>query len=323
MTMVMQSFSSSDPYLEMQKAVDIVGSSDHPTNKIAATLCGLDKDGKEYSISRTNFWPQLIASHIGTDTDIGNSSGTIHAETACILNAPYTYGSSLFITDPFCPNCAKNIAEAGIANIYIDHKGLSKDWIARNEDAFRQMSLRICERAGINVYKIKRKERKISAILEQPADYKPLHENPVEIEEITGDFPALIAAKCKQHEGHEFACALAEDKDGKTLLMTARRHAAIGYSREKPESMEDKQGKYSFIVQPITRLLMNAPRNGLKLVDGSVFCTRVPTAREQVNMVGAGLSQMIIGDMDKARDDGGFAALEQLQNARIFTAGTL
>ena len=112
---------TASPFDEMQRAVDIVGTSPHPANKIAATVFGLDTTGQPFSVSRTNCWPQSIADRIGMDADIGDSSGTIHAETAAIFAAPVTAGAALCVTDPFCPNCAKNIAEAGIRTIYIDH----------------------------------------------------------------------------------------------------------------------------------------------------------------------------------------------------------
>ena len=35
-----------------------------------------------------------------------------------MIDAPFaTDGASLCVTDPFCPNCAKNIAEAGIKRV--------------------------------------------------------------------------------------------------------------------------------------------------------------------------------------------------------------
>lgn len=305
-------------FSEMQKAVDVVNTSLHPENKIAASLFGTDKAGRDFSIAHTNYWPAPIRAHIGTDRKIGNSSGTIHAETACILNAPYSHGASLCITDPFCPNCAKNIAEAGIKNIYIDHKGLDKDWIERNRESFDAMSLRICARAGINVYKLGRKAKRITPLYEVPEDYQPLHENPVDIGEYDGqDFKSLIRAKLEQHEGHQIAITIANDESGKQFLMTARRHATIGYSRDVPDSMESKQGKYSFILQPVNRLLMNAPRHGLTIVNGSIYSSRVPTAREQVNMVGAGLTEIHIGHQKEARDDSAFKAMKQLSDAGI------
>ena len=303
---------------EMQKAVDVVNTSLHPDNKIAAALFGTDKAGRHFSIIHTNYWPAPILERIGTDSKIGNSSGTIHAETACILNAPYSYGASLCITDPFCPNCAKNIAEAGVRNIYIDHEGLDKDWIERNRPSFEAMSLRICERAGINVYEIHRKEGRIEPLYQAPEDYQPLHENPVEIGDYNGqDFTDLIKTKAEQHKGRQIAIAIATDESGKEQIMTARRHAAIGYSRDVPDSMESKQGKYSFILQPVNRLLMNAPRHGLKLVDGGIYSSRVPTAREQVNMVGAGLTKIHIGHIDEARDKGAIQAMGLLSGHHI------
>lgn len=307
-----------NPIDEMQKAVDVVNTSLHPANKIAATLFGNGFNDSCFSISRTNYWPDSIFKHIGTETKIGNSSGTIHAETACILAAPYSNGANLCITDPFCPNCAKNIAEAGIANIYIDHKGLDKEWIVRNQEAFEAMSLRICARAGINVYSLNRKEESITPLYEAPADYKPLHENPVEIEDIQNmDMQDIIKEQHIKHQGHEFALCIVQNSKEKKHLMTARRHAAIGYSRDVPDSMEGKQGKYSFIVQPVTRLLMNAPRNGMKIIDGTLYSTRVPTAREQVNMIGAGLSALHIGAPDRARDEAALKALAQLSDAGL------
>ena len=114
---------SVSPFAAMQAAVDIVNASPHPVNKIAATLFGVDQSGHAFSISRTNNWAAKIKEKIGTDTMIGSCSGTIHAETACIFAAPYTDGTSLCVTDPFCPNCAKYIVASGISSVYIVHKG--------------------------------------------------------------------------------------------------------------------------------------------------------------------------------------------------------
>ena len=170
-----------DPYTEMQKAVDIVNTSQHPTNKIAATLFGQDHEGQVFSVSRTNYWPEPILKKIGTTQRIGNSSGTIHAETACIMNAPCTEGASLCVTDPFCPNCAKNMAEAGIKTVYIDHKGFNKDFVARRGDEFENMSMYICESAGISVYEIRRKEKELIPILKIAPAYRPVEDFPVSI----------------------------------------------------------------------------------------------------------------------------------------------
>ncbi|MCD8520448.1 MAG: hypothetical protein LRY57_04065 [Alphaproteobacteria bacterium] len=148
----------------MQRAVDIVLTSPHPTNKIAATLSGKTEDGLDFCISSTNSWPDAILNTIGHGEKIGNSSGTIHAETECILKAPATNGASLFITDPPCPNCVKNMAEAGIKKLYIDHKGFEKDFALRRGDDFSGLSLPLCQEAGMDVYEIRRKEQIITLL---------------------------------------------------------------------------------------------------------------------------------------------------------------
>lgn len=307
-------------FAEMQKAVDIVGTSRHPTNKIAATIFGTDKERRPYSIAKTNFWPKPIIETIGLNKPIGNSSGTIHAETACILSAPYTNGASLCITDPFCPNCAKNIAEAGIRTIYIDHKGFTKDFAERRGEHFERMSMQICEKAGISVFEINRKEKTLTPILEIPETFVPVEESPVEIEQLSGanenNFHALIDLKAEIHRGRKFAVAIAKNRRGDVFGLTARSHPAVGYLMQTDSGeIDHPEGKYSFMQEPVNRLLMNAPRNGLKICNGLLFCSQVPTAREQVNIIGAGLTGITIRNMNAARDDWALAAMRQLLKA--------
>jgi len=312
-------FSSFD---EMQKAVDIVNDSRHPTNKVAATIFGTDHERRPYSVSKTNFWPKPIADQIGTGIDIGSSSGTVHAETACILAAPYTDGASLCITDPFCPNCAKNIAEAGIKTIYIDHKGFAKDFAERRGMQFKYMSMQICERAGINVFEINRKNKTLAPIIEIPDTFTPKEDSPVEVEQLKtadeGTFRALIDMKADTHKGRKFAVAVAKNKRGDVFGLSARAHPAIGYTMDHDiDEIENPEGKYSFIQEPVNRLLMNAPRYGLKICSGLLFCSQVPTAREQVNIVGAGLPNITVRSLSKARDDWAIKAMRQLGKADI------
>ncbi len=301
----------------MQRAVDIVNSSAHPTNKIAATLFGIDKHSREFSISATNYWPDIIRERIGTEARIGNSSGTIHAETACILQAPYTDGAALCITDPFCPNCAKNIAEAGIKTIYIDHKGFQKDFIERRAHAFANMAMRICEKAGIAVYELWRKEERLVPIFEPPDGYEPPDEHPIKVIPAR-DFTYLIEQAAQEFKGHKFACALTKDDEGNICGLATRGHPALGYTMETDLSeLENPQGKYSFKLEPVNRLLMAAPRKGVKIIDGSLYCTHVPTSREQVNMIGAGLTSISIADDKKARDKYALLAIKLLEEKEI------
>lgn len=314
-----------DPFEQMQRAVDIVNTSPHPENKIAATLAGTGPDKKFFTLSRTNFWPAAIEQKIGRDQRIGNSSGTIHAETACILAAPRSDGSALFVTDPFCPNCAKNMAEAGVRAIHIDHKGFDKDFAARRGHDFDSMSMRICEKAGISVFEIRRKDRELIPILEVPESYAPVEDSPVEVEEHSSAdedlFRDIIAEKRKIHYGRKLAVALARDHKARPFALTARAHPVIGYSmrRDMDEIEHPQDQKYSFMLEPLNRLLMAAPRHGLKLVNGLVYSSGVPTAREQVNMAGAGLNTLLVGDMLKARDEDAFRAMETMARNGVIT----
>ncbi len=312
------------PYDLMQRAVDIVEGSPHPSNKIAATLAGKDKDGKAFALSRTNFWPDAIQDKIGTGTKIGNSSGTVHAETACIIGAPRTDDASMFVTDPPCPNCVKNMAEAGIKSLYIDHKGFDKDFAQRRGHHFEHMAMQICEHAGISVHEIRRKEQKLDPLFEAPQGYAPAVENPPHIEPLrekeNNITPSLFLDHVKLQEekyaGKPFAAALAQDSLGNAVFISAVPHPSIGYTSKTLDEPEDR---YSFILEPVNRLIMTAARFGLKIDPDYLFSSRVPTARELVNMAGAGLTHLYIGDLSACRDEFGLMALAQLQDASIFS----
>ena len=310
------------PYAQMQKAVDIVHSSPHPVNKIAAALFGQDQDGQDYSVSSTNYWPENIVKTIGTSRKIGGSSGTIHAETGCILKAPYTDGASICVTDPFCPNCAKNMAEAGIKTIYIDHKGFQKDFALRRGSHFEAVSMQICEKAGISVYELYRKEERLVPIWEAPESFSPFEDSPAQISAIDvlnqQSFDQYIDDAEKLHYGRKFAIAGAIDKGGSYYIILVRSHPALGYcmQRDKAEMIRD-DSKYNFVLEPVSRLLMNAARNGLTICDGYLYSSVVPTSREQVNMVGAGLMQVIVGDKERARDETAFDAMKLLSMQNI------
>lgn len=308
---------SLSPYDQMQKTVDIVGASPHPTNKIAATLAGVDKDGKDFSVSYNNYWPDPIRKNIGTEVKIGNASGTLHAETACVIHSPGpTNDSAVFVTDLPCPNCVKNLAEAGIKSLYIDHKGFDKDYAQRRGHHFSNMSMRICEKAGISVYKIFRKDRKLESILEIPADYAPPVEKPPHFERVMSAESFNIAVKKERlrYGDRAYAVALAADHENKLFLLSAEPHPVIGYTSD---TMEEPEDKYSFILQPVNRLIMTAARKGLRIQNGRLYSSIVPTARELVNVVGLGLTSIAIGDPHAARDQFGPMAVAQMEKAGI------
>ena len=300
-----------NPIEAMQAAVDIVGQSPHPTNKIAASLFN-----DRTLITRTNDYPSAILKNIGTETRIGNSSGSVHAEVNAILEFPMaTHDASLCITDPFCPNCAKNIAEAGIKNIYIDHKGFEKDFFIRNDDEFEHMSLRIIARAGINVYKVERKENHITPIHLAPDDFRVIEDNPIKIREI-GEHCTIKDWNNKNRIIHpRWGSAIARNDDGESFGMIASAHPAIGYSKEiVPTALT---GKYNFYTEPLNRLLMGAKRYGLMLDPAQIYMAQVPTAREFVNFIAAGFNHLIIEDITHGRDDDSIRALALLQKYNV------
>lgn len=315
------------PFDAMQKAVDIVGSSAHDTNKIAATCFGVGSDGAEFCVSAVNHWPPVIADKIGTSARIGNASGTVHAEVACMLAAPVTAGASIAITDPFCPNCAKNMAETGIKTIYIDHKGFDKDFAIRRAGDFSDVSLRIVERAGISVLMINRKGGMITPILTPAPDFAPIDDDPPHIlydVPTNCDPKALIDLARGFHpskSGTAFAAAYILRPDHPPRVMIATARLVIGYresaASDQLEMHDMDTGKYSFVMEPVNRLLMQTRALGERIDQGCVVSSRIPTAREQVNMVAAGLTNLYVLDPHAVRDQGAVEAWAKLTQAGI------
>ena len=311
------------PVQSLQSAVDIVNSSPHPDNKIAATIF---HEGEGWSLSRTNYWPHIIEEKIGRDTDIGNSSGTIHAETACVFAAAFekgytTTGASIAITDPPCPNCVKNMAEAGIDNIYIDHKGFHKDFARRRIEYFNILSVRLAEKAGISMYEVNRKTGAIIPITIADKDYIPFNETPIRLIENRDDFISLMSVAGEKQEKH--AMAFCKKPDGARVQLISISHPALGFRSDKDGyEITHPETKYSIIQEACNRLIMNAARHSLSILEDKVYCSEVPTSRELVNMVGAGIRVLVIYDIHKARDEDAVAALELLGAKKIIDVET-
>ncbi|HBR69191.1 MAG TPA: deoxycytidylate deaminase [Rhodospirillaceae bacterium] len=307
------------PFELTQMAVDIVGTSPHATNKIAAALSGKDADGKDFVISRTNFYPPAIEKAFGQEQKIGNASPTVHAEMAVLQAAPRTEGSAIAITDLFCPNCAKYMAEAGVKTIYIDHKGLDKDWANRNGEDFEDMSMRIVKHAGINVYVVNRKKEELTPIFESSSKYAPSIENPIYLEKYNGPaeipaFMAFVAERKAFYKDRPFAAAFALGGLGNLYAIAADEHPSIGYTAK---TLEEPEGKYSFTLQPLNRLMLAAKRHGLSLHRNFLYVSRTPTGRDLVNAVGADLTKFYIGDRERSRGPNSLAALEMLEGAKV------
>ncbi len=309
-----QAFITSSPYDLMQDAVDIVQNSSHASNKVAATLA-ID----EYAISKTNNCPLSIKEKFTDDTKIGNSSGSIHAETACIIQADNpTEGASIFVTDPPCPNCMKNIIEAGIKDVYIDHKGFDKDFAQRRGHHFSNLSMQFCQQAGVSVYELWRKEELLEPILLATKDnivsYKSLKFSPMRsAADKLEAFNARIAYEQK-HSEEPFALVLAQNNNGECRLISANTHLVIGF---QGGTLDKKDAKYSHVIEPMNRVIMAAARKGYKIDPDFVYSSRIPTSRELVNMVGAGLTTLHTSEPSAARDEHALTAIKQLTTANI------
>lgn len=289
----------------MQSAVEAAQRSLHATSKVGATLAG---DG--WAVSSANVWPPLIAKRIGFEARIGNASGTVHAETACLLNAPQaTAGAAMFATDPPCPNCVKNMAEAGVAALYIDHKGFEKDFAARRLRDFETLSMEICRRGFISVFKVYRKEKRMEGLYTAPAPRETPLETP---------FIKIQRSAITPQTQTPFAYAAVIDNRGTVFHMTAEAHAVHGL--EETDAMRHE--KYSATVQPVAALLMRCAAMGFKIRQQTVFSSRVPTARELVDLTGAGVVKLAIGDLEDSRDTFAKDALKQLQDANILQIST-
>lgn len=294
------------PIAAMERAVDIVLSSPHPTSKVSAALFGRDLNGDDYIIARTNRWPERIEQCFTQDERIGNSSGTIHAETACILAAPYTKGASICVTDPFCPNCAKNIVEAGIKAVYIDHKGFIKDFAARRGHDFENMSLKIVERAGIAIFEVIRKDKIIQPIQIPKEGYRPKSDNPPIIKPLE-DTPSMAlflnevnAAKNIYDADTPFCVALSEDRHGALYSITLSAHLSRGIKGSEPEAPAHQlEQKYNYTIPPLNRLMIGAHKYGHSVLDDYIYLSHIPSGRELINLMGEEGQQTLYFDKNE------------------------
>jgi len=64
-------------------------------------------------------------------------------------------------------------------------------------------------------------------------------------------------------------------------------------------------------------MIMHIARHGYELQHDYLYCSQVPTAREQVNLTGADIKRITIGDTNKSRDTGGIEAMQLLRSHKI------
>ncbi len=297
-----------------------------PGYKIAALIEGKDRMGHEFVLQRTNHWPNIIRETLGVKKKIGNSSPTIHAETAVLTATSHAVeGADLYITDPPCPNCMKNIAEAGIGRLFIDEAGFSRKYYKKNKHHVDDISMKIAHRAGISIYYINTLREEINIFSEVNQTTPPVNDSPVHIEPITKEGAALFDDAIDQatqlHKQRKHVVACVKDAMENKFLLTVRSHLVIGYSAEDTQDVplinKAPGEKYGYIQEPVNRLLMFMARKGYSLIEGYLYCSIVPTSREQINLVGADIQRITIGDIQKSRDGYGIKAMNTLKQAEI------
>lgn len=123
--------------------------------------------------------------------------------------------------------------------------------------------------------------------------------------------------------GLPFAAAFVRGADHSVRIMIAEERVTMGYdprSRSDQSEMHDTStGKYTFLATPMNRLMMAAARFGYKIDPRLVVSSRVPTSRELVNMVAAGLTTIHILNPRVARDKAAQKGLELLVKNGVMT----
>lgn len=309
----------------MEDAVDVVLHSEHATSQVAACVFHPASDARPSAAY--NERPAPLKPHYAWDDRLGASSQFVHAELAALSRfyGPWE-GAHVCVTDPFCPNCAKNMAEAGVRAIFIDHKGFQKDFIERNGDEFKNMSMLIAEKAGISVYMVNRRGGAIVPILEQATLTRP-SPGGIEFFDVTPDMTlsrALETFRARLGTAEAWTLAFVTEGDGSTRGMLVFEALPYGFT---PDDFLHRNatdtGKYRFPIDPLTRLLVNARRMGFTIKGNLVASAQVPSSRALVNALEFGLQGLILASKTPDHDPSGAATLEDLCNKSILQASSL
>ncbi len=316
-----------NPFKKMEKALEIESKSTHPVHKVGALLCGQDIGKSNFERGHANFWPTPLAEKFAPDEKLGNASTTVHAEIAVILNAPGTEGADLYVTDLPCPNCAKSIAEARIGTVYIDSHAHETPLGKKMEPYFTGISRPLLEYAGVNLLEMNREKRTIQPWVEISESAVIPVEKPVEMtligkKDMSAEKFEKLIAHAKDRYGEEpFVVGFAHTRLGSCAALTVRPHRAIGLDEEKAAHLAPLLEKYSLILQPLDRALITSAHYGLTIEPEFLFSAHVPTAREFVNLIGAGIMSLRIGDVTKGRDEWSLRALAQVRERGILEVG--
>lgn len=313
-----------DPSLiiqRMQDAVDIVLGSEHLNNKISACLFN-----DNFHVARVNHRPQPLKDTFAADARIGDSSQFVHSEIACIHAASQAVdGSYLCVTDPFCPNCAKGIAESGIKHVYIDHKGLDKDFANRRGDDFESLSLLIMEKAGIDVSVVYRKEGRIEPLVTCPIHTRWGASTGVEFFDIAEDMSLedMLQSFRTRQPHSAWACARIQEKDGSVTGILVFQGLSAGITPYEFNEKKHISDKYSLTIDPVNRLIFYLKRKGLYLVDSHIGCNLFPSSRAMVNAIGFGVTTLTVGENEHHADPDRHDAGDMLEKNGILKINRL
>ena len=109
--------------------------------RVGACLIDVNSRAKDLR-PHANVVPPVLSQHFENTQRLGNSSVYLHSEMAAILAATKpTGGMGLAVTTPPCPNCAKMLAEAGIAHIFQYNNGLRGDFATQRHKHVKNMTL--------------------------------------------------------------------------------------------------------------------------------------------------------------------------------------
>lgn len=282
--------------------------------KIAAKLHGSGPDNSVISFAR----PNIILHILENLPDLAGASKTIHAETAVIMGAQITDRADLYITDPPCPNCMKNIIASGISRVFIDLEGFSKIWYQKRRDYFDHISLVMAGCAGVRVYIVDPNS------LEEPKElHSPISDDfvggdfagnnsgrhdsvPIEILDLQDDkeIPEYLEGSKNKFGPMPFALSVGRSHEGAKVLIRVGESYTRGICPEKNAKDHDvvahmtdynKAGKYRLKADPVTRLIMAASRYGISLRGSYMYCSHMPSARCQINALGYGIENIQIG----------------------------
>lgn len=298
----------------LKRALDSASQSPHPSNPIGATLVGHSPGGQVFRITGHNDVPARLQHKFTINDRVDNTSATVHAETNVILASSRAGlpvgGASLYITDPPCPNCAKNIAAAGVKKVFIDQKGFEKDWASRRGRHYQEMSLPILAAAGIDVFSINHETGAITRMRPELGALSALIRDKVsgdgtEILYNTAKIPGgksehehwVLEARRLMKHGRELprkggaVCLGRMDGLGDFLIKATNR----GWREVDPVDAKAEEGKYSFIIDAETRLLMLAAREGLSLENATLYSSGTPSPRCMLHLVAAGVNKLFVG----------------------------